>query len=561
MPLPPLRPGAGQVIVQDTAFTTDVLGRLICNTWTEATQNGGAPFDVVVIGAGAYGAYCAAKIFRDHPHARILLLEAGGLTVTEHTQNIGKIGLNSPPPIPPAEDRGVRNFIWGLPWRGNTAFPGLAYTVGGKSTQWGGWCPRLTAADLARWPAPVRDYLRWNYTDVESEIGVLPGTDFLFGALRDVLRARVEAAAPGLPYADPAFGNRAVQEAPLAVQGSSPESGLFSFDKYSSVPILISAIRDDVDAHLDDRWRRLFLVPRCHVVRLRTYGNAVTAIEVDCGGRHVLPISANCRVVLAASAIESTRLALLSFPTALMGRNLMAHVRSDFTVRIARRALPPLPTLVVQSTALLVRGAAPTGRFRLQITASTGRGSSEALLFRLIPDLDQLGEHLANDDPDWLTLTVRAVGEMTSSRASWIDLSQERDEYGARRAWVNLQTSDADRTTWRAMEDSALELVRRIAGNPGDLQYRYDNQWRAAPFPLDRPDRPWRNAIGSTYHEAGTLRMGTDAGTSVTDPFGRFHHIANAYACDQSLFPTVGSVNPVLTGLTLAKRIAETILA
>jgi choline dehydrogenase-like flavoprotein len=33
--------------------------------------------------------------------------------------------------------------------------------------------------------------------------------------------------------------------------------------------------------------------------------------------------------------------------------------------------------------------------------------------------------------------------------------------------------------------------------------------------------------------------------------------VQNVYACDQSLFPTVGSVNPVLTGLTLAKRLAE----
>ena len=51
--------------------------------------------------------------------------------------------------------------------------------------------------------------------------------------------------------------------------------------------------------------------------------------------------------------------------------------------------------------------------------------------------------------------------------------------------------------------------------------------------------------------------MGDAPATSVTNALGRFHHVTNAYACDQSLFPTVGSVNPALTGLTLAKRIAE----
>ncbi len=51
--------------------------------------------------------------------------------------------------------------------------------------------------------------------------------------------------------------------------------------------------------------------------------------------------------------------------------------------------------------------------------------------------------------------------------------------------------------------------------------------------------------------------MGTDPTTSVTDPLGRFHHVSNAYCCDQAIFPTVGSANPVLTGLTLALRLAK----
>ena len=47
-----------------------------------------------------------------------------------------------------------------------------------------------------------------------------------------------------------------------------------------------------------------------------------------------------------------------------------------------------------------------------------------------------------------------------------------------------------------------------------------------------------RDGIGTTYHEAGTLWMGTDFNKSVTDANGRFHHIANAYCIDQSIFPT-----------------------
>ena len=69
-----------------------------------------------------------------------------------------------------------------MPWRGNVEFPGLAYRTGGKSIIWGGWCPRLTAADLQNWPSEAAQYLDANYLNMESEAGVVPETDFIFGA-------------------------------------------------------------------------------------------------------------------------------------------------------------------------------------------------------------------------------------------------------------------------------------------------------------------------------------------------------------------------------------------
>jgi choline dehydrogenase-like flavoprotein len=60
---------------------------------------------------------------------------------------------------------------------------------------------------------------------------------------------------------------------------------------------------------------------------------------------------------------------------------------------------------------------------------------------------------------------------------------------------------------------------------------------------------------------AGTLWMGTNPGSSVTDTNGRFHHISNAFCADQSLFVTAGSVNPTLTGLVLSRKVAEAAVA
>ena len=568
MPLPRLLPAPQQVQVQETAFTTDALGRFICSTWEEATETGGQPFSAVIVGAGAYGAYLAAKIFRRRPNKRILLLDAGSLLVSEHVQNLGRVGFDPPPPIPPASDPGVaRAIVWGLPWRGNVDFPGLAYCAGGKSIYWGGWSPRLTPQDLLQWPNSVAAYLDANYSDVESESGVVPATDFIFGELHNALLPKVVAAIPSVSNIETAIGNNGVEIAPLAVQGSPPVSGLFSFDKFSSLPVLIDAIREDViSSGATDANRRIFFVPRGHVIRLHANSGIVQAVEVDVAGqRQFLNVAPDCAVVLAASGVESTRLALNSFPTALMGRNLMAHVRSDFTVRIQRSALPQLPSHV-QTAAMLVRGAAPSGRFHLQITASTSRSGSDDLLFRMIPDIDQLNQHLANTDPNWITLTLRGIGEMRgdkvspipNSDGSWINLSPwENDEYGVPRAYVQIKSASSDIQTWQAMDQAAISLAQAIAGSPAQIQYHYDGSWQSLPFPLSRPFPEWHRGLGTTYHESGTLWMGDDSSSSVTDTLGRFHHIQNAYACDQSLFPAVGSVNPVLTGLALAKRLAE----
>jgi hypothetical protein len=337
------------------------------------------------------------------------------------------------------------------------------------------------------------------------------------------------------------------------------------------VPLLIDAIREDVaGSGVQDAHRRLFLVPLAHVVKVHASNGVAHTIEVDVAGHHrFLDIAPGCAVVLATSTIESTRLALHSFPTPLMGRNLMAHIRSDFICRVRRSALPPVAGHV-QSAALLVRGLAPTGRFHIQVTASTSRAGSDELLFRMVPDLDLLEQQLANTDPDWITRTLRAVGEMhgdagapaPSPTTSWMDLSpHEVDEFGVPRAYAHIVLSPEDAQTWQAMDEAAVALAQHVAGSPQAIEYLYDGTWHTQPFPLTRPFPEWHRGLGTTYHEAGTLWMGDDPATSVTDVFGRFHGVQNAYACDQSIFPTVGSVNPVLTGLTLARRLAEHLTA
>ncbi len=541
------------VEVQETAFSVDVLGRYLCNTYDEAVNNGGFPFDAIVIGAGMFGAYAAEKIYRKGAgNLRVLVLEAGPFLVSEHVQNLSRVGLNAAGPV--TVDPGVpRERVWGLPWRGNIGFPGLAYCVGGRSLYWGGWSPRLTAADLARWPADIRDYLNANYAASEEEMGVDQKADFINGPLFDVLFAAFKNVAGQVASVD------AIEEAPLAVQGQAPAPGLFSFDKFSSAPILCDAIREA--AADPDSVRRLFLVPRTHVMRLVSNGRLITALELFTNGQfRSLPVSPDCAVVLASGTIESTRLAMESFPAAGMGANLMGHLRSNTVVRIKRSAFAALP-LALSPAAMLVRGSTPQGRYHFQVTAAAVQASnSEAAMWRMVPDLDQLHNLQNSQQADKITITLRGIGEMVGdpgsgpakANSSWQDLSPfERDEFGMRRAYVNLTATAADTALWNVMDQAAIDLAQRLAGSPANIEYFYDNAWQAAPPPAGKV----RDGLGTTHHEAGTLAMG-----SVTDANGRFRNIDNAYAAGPAVFPHLGSANPSLTAISLARRTASAIV-
>jgi choline dehydrogenase-like flavoprotein len=584
---------ADRVEVQETAFSIDVPARYVCSTWDEATNNGGVQFDVVVIGAGMFGAYCAEKLYRNS-NLRVLVLDAGSFLVSEHVQNLARIGLNVAGAVRVAsntDDPGTRERVWGVPWRSQVAFPGLAYCIGGRSLYWGGWSPRLTPADLAdHWPPEVATFLQSanqkndEYELTEKETGVFDTTDYISGALYKELKKRFNAVkAAGIPNG---LTVDAIEEAPLAVQGAAPASGLFSFDKYSSAPILADAIREDAAA--PDWKRRLFLVPRAHVVRLQSTGQDVTRLEVLVDGRQrFLDIPATSAVVLACGTIESTRLALESFETPLMGRNLVAHLRSNTTVRIKRAAFDPALPQRLEAAALLVRGSRPGQRFHLQVTAAAVTGADpETAMFRMIPDIDLLDRMLASEDADSVVITFRGIGEMQGTRnadatkatgaaPSWVDLSDQRDEFGARRAWVNLVPTAQDLDLWRVMDDTAIAFAQTLAGRPENIEYFYNANgslngpgaaWHSTPpAPSTSNDRndpanKVRDGLGTTHHEAGTLWMGTDSSTSVTDVNGRFHHRSNVYVAGPAVFPAIGSANPSLTALTLARRAGNAIV-
>ena len=575
---------ADVVDVQSTTLSHDLLGRYACSTWDEVVFNGGQPFDAVVIGSGMFGGYCAEKLYRfgEDVNVRVLVLDAGGFLLSGHVQNFPRIPLGAPGTAAVRvnrEDPGTRNVVWGSPWHSGQGFPGLAYCVGGRSIFWGGWSPRLTDTDLSFWPPEVAADIASTYKTIEDEMGVSKPTGYMMGAFGQKLAAAFNAAVGTLGLT--------VTDAPLAIQGTPPEGALFSFDKYSSATLLIDAIREDIDRRWtvnDDSRRRLMLLPRAHVVRLHTDGTtAVRRIELFVNGRqHFLTagqeLSSTFRVVLAAGTVETTRLALLSFPSNGMGANLMAHIRSNTTVRIKRAALGlPAAPAGLETAALIVRGSSPAGgrnrQFHLQVTAAASPGANpETNMFTAIPDIDHYDQIRASQDPQWVVLILRGIGEMGGDQTvappqgpkdlgkSWVNLTQnadQTDEFNVPRAWVNLIATADDGVLWAAMDKAAIDVAQKLAGSgAGNIQYFYDGAWRPAPPPPGKV----RDGIGTTHHEAGTLWMGTDPARSLTDLSGRFHGIDNAFVAGPALFPTIGSANPSLTATALARRTARFIV-
>ena len=63
-----------------------------------------------------------------------------------------------------------------------------------------------------------------------------------------------------------------------------------------------------------------------------------------------------------------------------------------------------------------------------------------------------------------------------------------------------------------------------------------------------------QDQVPATEHVMGGMPMGTDVRTSVTDGQGRHHHLDNVFVADGAVFPGSGAHNPTLTIMATALR-------
>lgn len=67
--------------------------------------------------------------------------------------------------------------------------------------------------------------------------------------------------------------------------------------------------------------------------------------------------------------------------------------------------------------------------------------------------------------------------------------------------------------------------------------------------------------IAGVAHQVGTCRFGIDPKTSVLDLHCKAHDLKNLYVVDGSFFPSIGAVNPALTIIANALRVADHLTA
>ena len=70
----------------------------------------------------------------------------------------------------------------------------------------------------------------------------------------------------------------------------------------------------------------------------------------------------------------------------------------------------------------------------------------------------------------------------------------------------------------------------------------------------------YSHGIRNTTHQCGTLRFGSNPRESVLDSYCRTHDIENLFVVDASFFPSSAAVNPGLTIIAQALRVADHII-
>jgi len=509
-------------------------------------------YDVIVIGSGPGGASLAQKLASTGK--RILLLERGDYLKRE-----------------PANWDSKTVFVDGMyqtreTWYGGDGSkfqPGLHYYVGGNSKVYGAALFRLRERDFEvlqhkdgispAWPLTYADFEPYyaqaeRLFHVHGQRGEDPceprsSTPFPYPAVSH--EPRIQALNDSLLKA-----GLHPFHLPLGIlldekDGKvTPTSTCIRCDAFDGFPCLLNGKADAQVMCVDPAlaaYPNLTLMTEAYVSRLETdaTGRTVTGVCVQRAGmeeRYTGDI-----VVVACGALSSALLLLRSdndkHPRGLangsdqVGRNYMRHNQSILMALMRE----PNDTVFQKTLAIsdFYFGADdweyPLGLIQMCATSHADQIRGEALpgWLEWLPDMpfETMARHSMNF---WLSTED-------------LPRPENRIRYEGERIVLDIHEGNME---------AHHRLKKKLEGLLADAGAHATMMERKLYLGKNIP-------IGGTAHQAGTLRFGTDPAKSVLDVNCKAHELDNLYVTDASFFPSIGAVNPTLTIIANALRVAD----
>ncbi len=313
------------------------------------------------------------------------------------------------------------------------------------------------------------------------------------------------------------------------------------------------------------------VIPNARVDRILMAGGRATGVEVTLsgdGGARRLIVNAR-QVVVAAGALGTPGvLARSGIAHPALGRHLRVHP----VPVIAGRFREPID---------MWRGTTQAARSDQFVRSERGRNGYVIESAPAHPGLVALAmpwegtdghaaimERAANLTPLLAITRDGGAGRVTETPAGRARIDYALDDVGVATLRHALVAMAGLARAAGAIEILALGTPPATFGRGG---FPPGGEGRAFAAFEDRLRRfdfgPNRGSIYSA-HQMGTARMGADADEHPCDPAGRVRQgnghagvIDGLYVADSSLFPTALGVNPMITIMALARRVARTVLA
>jgi choline dehydrogenase-like flavoprotein len=476
--------------------------------------------DVCIVGSGPAGMTIARRL--EGTGLSVLVLESGGLDREEATDELARGTMSGLDPFTLHQHR-----------------PRL---FGGASSIWSGWCAPMTPEDFEErawipesgWPIRYAELVPY-YRRAQPTLQL--------GAFE------YDAASISAREAKTLFVTEALRL----------ETGIF---QYSAPTRFGTRYRSSLEGAMD--------------VRVLLHANVVDIVLED-GLDRVERIEAQVidgprfwveadRFVLATGGIENARLLLacdgqieggIGNGNDLVGRYFMEHPHyysSNVWVR-GEASVDPAFYLVHRADTMDADGSVRSASLRGALTfsrallASEGLPDFSATMPAAMLDAVDTGELLPFDTQALLPRTGSRVMhrletrlEQTPFADSRVTLTDDRDALGMRRADLRWQIADEDMRAYHRIFQilgAELGLLGGRVWAPSDGEGRFGGR------------------LFEGGHHMGTTRMAATRERGVVDRDCRMFDVENLYIAGSSVFTTGARVNPTLTVVALAERLAD----